>query len=105
MIICFATFEDIDQKALPKGHLGRDHSLSVVESLAQAGFEKINFAGGEPTLCPWLPDLIGRAKDLRMTTSVVTNGSLTCGECVNGAEILGHWGGGMVYHWPDDCQH
>ncbi len=76
---CFATFKDIDQKALPMGHLGCAHSLSVVESLAQSGFEKINFAGGEPTLCPWLPDLIGRAKGLGMTTSVVTNGSLICG--------------------------
>ena len=77
---CFANFKDIDPEVLPKGHLGRDDSLAIVQSLALAGFEKINFAGGEPTLCPWLPDLIARAKDLRMTTSVVTNGSLICGE-------------------------
>ena len=77
---CFANFKDIDPEVLPKGHLGRDDSLAIVQSLALAGFEKINFAGGEPTLCPWFPDLIARAKDLRMTTSVVTNGSLICGE-------------------------
>ena len=77
---CFATFPDIAPAMLPKGHLGRDGSLAVVESLAQAGFRKLNFAGGEPTLCPWLPDLIGRAKDLGLTTSVVTNGSLISGE-------------------------
>ena len=77
---CFANFKDIDPEVLPKGHLGRDDSLTIVQSLALADFEKINFAGGEPTLCPWLPDLIARAKDLRMTTSVVTNGSLICGE-------------------------
>ena len=47
----------------------------VVEALATAGFDKINFAGGEPTLCPWLPDLIRRAKELGLTTSMVTNGS------------------------------
>ena len=88
---CFATFEDIDQKALPKGHLGRDHSLSVVESLAQSGFEKINFAGGEPTLCPWFPGLIGRAKDLGMTTSVVTNGSLICKEWLDRLEGSLDW--------------
>ena len=93
---CFATFKDIDQKALPMGHLGCAHSLSVVESLAlsvveslaQSGFEKINFAGGEPTLCPWLPDLIGRAKGLGMTTSVVTNGSLICGELLDLSMVL-----------------
>ena len=55
---CFATFEDLGAHLLPKGHLGREKCLSIVESLAQAGFRKINFAGGEPTLCPWLPDLI-----------------------------------------------
>ena len=72
---CFATFQDIGQETLPKGHLPREDSLSVVEALDTAGFEKINFAGGEPTLCPWLPDLIQRARELGLTTSIVTNGS------------------------------
>ena len=72
---CFATFTDIGKDLLPKGHLNREDCLSVVEELAAAGFDKINFAGGEPTLCPWLPDLIWRAKDLGCTTSMVTNGS------------------------------
>ena len=73
---CFATFRDIDPAELPKGHLGQEGSLAIVEALAQAGFRKLNFAGGEPTLCPWLPGLIVRAKELGLTTSVVTNGSL-----------------------------
>ena len=77
---CFATFQDIPAEVLPKGHLGRDGSLSVVESLAGAGFRKINFAGGEPTLCPWLPELIKLAKGLGLVTSVVTNGSRITGE-------------------------
>ena len=72
---CFATFQDIDAEFLPKGHLKRDDSISIIDALAGAGFRKINFAGGEPTLCPWLPDLILRAKALGLTTSVVTNGS------------------------------
>ena len=72
---CFATFADIEPAYLPKGHLGRDGSLAVVEALARAGFQKINFAGGEPTLCRWLPDLIILAKEMGLTTSVVTNGS------------------------------
>lgn len=72
---CFATFQDIGQIDLPKGHLPPEESLAVVEALATAGFEKINFAGGEPILCPWLPDLLRRAKELSLTTSVVTNGS------------------------------
>ena len=72
---CFATFQDIQPDILPEGHLGREGCLSVVESLARAGFRKINFAGGEPTLCRWLPELINRARELGLTTSVVTNGS------------------------------
>ena len=72
---CFATFMDIGNDILPKGHLNREDCLSVVEALAATGFDKINFAGGEPTLCPWLPDLIRCAKDLGCTTSMVTNGS------------------------------
>ena len=55
---CFATFQGIDSYILPKGHIGREDCLKVVESLALSGFRKINFAGGEPTLCPWLPDLV-----------------------------------------------
>ena len=72
---CFAGFKDVKQSILPKGHLPREDAISVVDRLIEAGFEKINFAGGEPTLCPWLPDLIRRAKERGMTTSIVTNGS------------------------------
>ena len=72
---CFATFQDFGREILPKGHLAPEDCMAVVEALAEAGFEKINFAGGEPTLCPWLPDLLQRARELALTTSVVTNGS------------------------------
>ncbi|MXY99107.1 radical SAM protein [Candidatus Poribacteria bacterium] len=73
---CFATFQDVKREMdLPKGHLPEEECISVVDQIAEFGFEKINFAGGEPTLCPWLPDLIVRAKAHGMTTSIVTNGS------------------------------
>ena len=72
---CFATFQDFGRDILPKGHLAPEDCMAVVEALAEAGFEKINFAGGEPTLCPWLPHLLRRARELALTTSVVTNGS------------------------------
>lgn len=72
---CFATFQDVKQTILPKGHLPEQDALKVVEQIAAAGFEKITFAGGEPLLCKWLPNLIKRAKQLGMTTMIVTNGS------------------------------
>ena len=92
---CFATFEDIAPHILTggtaKGHLGRENCLSVVESLAKAGFQKINFAGGEPTLCPWLPDLIRLTRALGLTTSVVTNGSRITREWLGGVSGSLDW--------------
>lgn len=72
---CFATFLDVKQTVLPKGHLPKEQTIQVVEQLAMAGVEKITFVGGEPTLCPWLPELLHTAKQLGMTTMIVTNGS------------------------------
>lgn len=72
---CFATFQDVKQTILPKGHLSENHALEVVKKIAAAGFKKITFAGGEPLLCKWLPNLIKTAKQLEMTTMIVTNGS------------------------------
>lgn len=73
---CFATFQDVKRDMdLPKGHLPEKDCILVVDWLAETGFEKINFAGGEPILCRWLPNLIKRAKEHKMVTSIVTNGS------------------------------
>lgn len=72
---CFATFQDVKATVLPRGHLPRDQAIAVVEQLADAGFDKITFAGGEPTLCPWLGALVTRAKQRGLVTMLVTNGS------------------------------
>ncbi len=72
---CFATFQDVKQSILPKGHLPKEQAIEVVSQLAEIGFEKITFAGGEPTLCPWLSELIKIAKNAGLTTMIVTNGS------------------------------
>lgn len=72
---CFATFQDVKNTILPKGHLPKEQAIEVVLQLAELGFEKITFAGGEPTLCPWLPELIAAAKTAGLTTMIVTNGS------------------------------
>ncbi len=72
---CFATFQDVKKTILPKGHLPKEESIQVVKELAGFGFEKITFVGGEPTLCPWLSELILTAKQAGMTTMIVTNGS------------------------------
>jgi len=72
---CFATFQDVKHSILPKGHLSKEQAIEVVQHLTDIGFEKITFAGGEPSLCPWLTDLIATAKQAGLTTMVVSNGS------------------------------
>lgn len=49
--------------------------MAVVDALCGHGVGKITFAGGEPTLCPWLRDLVSLAKSHDVTTMVVTNGT------------------------------
>lgn len=73
---CFATFQDVKNTVLPKGHLSKEKSLEVVRVLAQLGFSKITFAGGEPLLCPWIAELVILAKELGLTTMIVTNGGM-----------------------------
>jgi radical S-adenosyl methionine domain-containing protein 2 len=70
---CFATFHDV-RSGVPAGMLPKDQSLELVDALAMS-FEKVTFAGGEPTLCPWLPELIAAAKARGRTTMLVTNGT------------------------------
>lgn len=72
---CFAGFKDVKRSILPAGHLNEAESAEVVKQLAEFGFGKITFAGGEPTLCPWLNKLIAIAKNDGMTSMLVTNGS------------------------------
>lgn len=73
---CYATFEDM--------HVGKQMSYydasTVVSKLKQAGVEKITFAGGEPMLYKHLNALIGYAKFIGMTTSIITNGTLITAE-------------------------
>lgn len=73
---CFAEFQDVKREMkLPKGHLPKEDCISVVDQLSEFGFGKGNFVGGEPTLCPWLSELIARTKEHGVVTSIVTNGS------------------------------
>ena len=68
---CFATFEDIDRSNSLEKELG----FKLLEEMAAEGVEKVTFVGGEPTLCPWLGELLVRAKELGLTTCIVSNGT------------------------------
>lgn len=65
-----------------------DSAKDVIRLLADYGSEKINFAGGEPLLHTDLREMIMWAKECKMTTSIVTNGSLLNPEWI--AEMSGY---------------
>lgn len=76
---CYAVFNDSPNA---RGvMLPRDRMFELVDAIAAAQLpigspvRKLTFAGGEPTLCPWLPDLVAHAKSQGLVTMVVTNGS------------------------------
>lgn len=66
---CYATFNDL---GTVKHNLQK--SRDIIIALADAGFEKLTFAGGEPTLVSELPELAELAKSLGLVTTIVTNG-------------------------------
>ena len=72
---CFATFEDIAKQNKEKRFLPKEEALALIKILADAGCKKITFAGGEPTLYPWISELIMCAKISGLKTMIVTNGS------------------------------
>ena len=73
---CFATFLDVKQSVLPKGHLSKEKAIELMHCIGHSRlFQKINFAGGEPMLCPWLGVLVKIAKSYGLTTSIISNGS------------------------------
>ena len=79
---CFARFEDIPRA----DRLTKEIAITVPEMLAAAGADKITFVGGEPTLCPYLGDLLAASKDVGLTTCIVSNATgLT-------EEFLDEWG-------------
>ena len=55
--------------------MSKQDALRVPQMLADAGAEKLTFVGGEPTLCPYLGELLIEAKRVGLTTCIVSNGT------------------------------
>ncbi len=76
---CYATFDE--DPSVRGVMLPREQMFRIVEAIAATplptgkSVRKLTFAGGEPTLCPWLPELIAHAKHCGLVTMLVTNGS------------------------------
>ena len=72
---CFSEFSDAVRRLQADKGLLRKRALMVVTAAAAAGIQKLTLVGGEPTLCPWLLDLLQLARQRDMTTMLVSNGS------------------------------
>ena len=64
---CFARFKGVTE-------LKQSESINLVQRIADYGFRKINFVGGEPTLVPWLKKVLKEARNYGLITSIITNG-------------------------------
>lgn len=72
---CFAVFNDDAALRTVRGGLPEADALRILEMLRHAGVEKMNFAGGEPTGCPYLSRALRYARELGFVVSIVTNGA------------------------------
>ena len=55
--------------------MAEHEGYKLLDQLADAGIEKVNFVGGEPMLHPHIEAWIIHAKKLDMVTSIVSNGT------------------------------
>ena len=75
---CYATFQDLPGANLPA--LTKVDAKTIIQLIAAEPLpesiiaRKITFVGGEPTLCPFLPELVAYANSLGLVTAVITNG-------------------------------
>lgn len=73
---CFATFQD--QHVI--NQLPLTDAMNIITKLKEAGVEKITFAGGEPMMYKNLDIVIQFSKNIGLTTSIITNGSMITNE-------------------------
>jgi radical S-adenosyl methionine domain-containing protein 2 len=79
---CFATYDSVLPQHVKRG-IPLLEAQRLIAVLRDAGFRKITFAGGEPTLCPWLPEVVAYAKDVGFKTAIVSNGSRLTRELID----------------------
>ena len=78
---CYATYDSV-LPAEVTGGLPLEQARLLIQALRASGFRKLTFAGGEPTLCPWLLETVGYAKDIGFKTALVSNGSRLTDELI-----------------------
>lgn len=54
--------------------IDKDFAFALIESMLKYGLRELRLSGGEPTLIPWLPDLVEFAVSKGIRVAVSTNG-------------------------------
>ncbi|HOO57017.1 MAG TPA: radical SAM protein [bacterium] len=55
-----------------------DRAVELIDSFIEQGYTGIIFTGGEPTLCPFLPELVSYASRRGIPNRIITNGQKIC---------------------------
>lgn len=93
---CFARFPET-----PKG-LVADDVIEVMRLVREAGGEKMNFVGGEPTIHPDIERFVVAAKKMGYTTSIVSNGAKLARLLSSSAGTMLDWVGLSVDSGTDE---
>lgn len=59
-----------------ESELSFDACVALIDAAAALGFARVQLTGGDPLLCPFLPDLVERAARLGVPSEIYTNGLL-----------------------------
>ncbi|MHA1727969.1 MAG: viperin family antiviral radical SAM protein [Promethearchaeota archaeon] len=84
---CFAIYDCLERE------LNEKEAIRIIDELVKHNCLKINFAGGEPTLVKFLPNLIKYSKDLGLFVSLISNGTGISqnflDKCGNSLDLIG----------------
>lgn len=61
-----------------ENRLDMERAIRLIDGFIENGYAGLIFTGGEPTLCPFLPDLISYAAERGIPNRIITNAQKIC---------------------------
>ncbi|MEG6503636.1 MULTISPECIES: radical SAM protein [unclassified Desulfovibrio] len=77
---CSFCYQPHEQKF--RGHASFSHLLALIEALRRWGVKEVLYLGGEPTLFPWLAELLRFGHDFGLRQRMITNGGVSLDKTV-----------------------
>jgi len=99
---CFAHFNECNTEKLTLANCQKVLK-TIHEGVRHIPDRKLNFAGGEPTLIPFLDDLCQLARNFGFSTSLITNGSLLTERRIQKYAHLFDWIGISIDSLQPEC--